>query len=163
VHGWWESKASIGRRAEAIAPFLAHLAEPFLERTRKQQQLILQLPETLPSLTSDRAYLKRILTELLQNACKYTPAEATITLSAHTTATALNICVSNSGTEIPTIEYDRIFDKFYRIPNNDPWKHEGTGLGLTLVRKLAERLGASTHVASSDNQTTFTLTFASAV
>ncbi|MBC7969359.1 MAG: ATP-binding protein [Verrucomicrobia bacterium] len=148
MHGWWESKASIGRRAEALTPFLAHLAEPFLEHTRKQQQqLILQLPETLPSFTSDRAYLKRILTELLQNACKYTPAGATITLSAHATITTLTICVTNSGTEIPTIECDRIFDKFYRIPNNDPWKHGGTGLGLTLVRKLAEYVGASIRVA----------------
>jgi signal transduction histidine kinase/histone H3/H4 len=140
--------------------FLAHIAEPFLERTRKQQQqLLLHLPETLPSLTTDRAYLERIITELLQNACKYTPAGETITLAARATATALEICVSNSGIMIPAIEYDRIFDKFYRIPNNDPWKHGGTGLGLTLVQKLTERLGATIRVASSDNQTAFTLEF----
>ena len=99
------------------------------------------------------------MTELLQNACKYTPAGETITLTAQTNETALAICVSNSGVEIPAIECDRIFDKFYRIPNNDPWKHEGTGLGLTLVKKLAEYLGASIRVASSDKQTTFTLEF----
>ena len=148
----------------AIAPFLAHLAEPFLERTRKQQQqLLMHLPETLPSLTTDRVYLERILTELLQNACKYTPSGETITLAAHMTATALEICVSNSGVVIPAIECDRVFDKFYRIPNNDPWKHGGTGLGLTLVQKLTECLGASICVASSDNQTTFTVKFSDVV
>ncbi len=144
----------------ALPPFLAHITEPFLERTQKQQQqLIIKLPEKLPPLTTDRAYLERILTELLQNACKYTPAGETITLSAHATATALEICVTNSGVTIPAIECDRIFDKFYRIPNNDPWKHGGTGLGLTLVQKLAERLEATIRVASSNNQTTFILKF----
>ena len=145
-----------------IAPqvFLRHLAEPFLERTRKQQQqLVIQLPDTLPLLTTDLSYLERILTELLQNACKYTPIGETITLVAQTNQTALEICVSNSGVEIPAIECDRIFDKFYRIPNNDPWKHGGTGLGLTLVKKLAEYLGASIRVASRNQQTTFTLEF----
>ncbi|XGV97495.1 MAG: GAF domain-containing protein [Leptolyngbya sp. BL-A-14] len=144
----------------ALQPFLSHLAEPFLERTRKhQQQMCLCLPETLPSLTTDLSYLERILTELLHNACKYTPAGETITFAADTTATALKIWVCNSGVEIPAIERDRIFDKFYRIPNNDPWKHGGTGLGLTLVKKLAARLGASICVTSLNKQTTFTLEF----
>jgi len=147
----------------ALQFFLPHLAEPFLERTRKQQQqLVIDVPETLPSLTTDLPYLERILTELLQNACKYTPTGETITLAAQATSTALEIYVSNSGIEIPAIECDRIFDKFYRIPNNDPWKHGGTGLGLTLVKKLAERLGASIHVVSR-GKTTFTLKFPSSV
>ncbi|MBW4470381.1 MAG: GAF domain-containing protein [Stenomitos rutilans HA7619-LM2] len=143
-----------------LQPFLAHLAEPFFDRVRRQQQyLIIRLPEQLPVLTTDRPYLERIVTELLQNACKYTPAGEAITLSAHTTATALDISVSNAGVEIPAVERDRIFDKFYRIPNNDPWRYGGTGLGLTLVKKLAERLGATIGVTSQQQQTTFTLEF----
>lgn len=148
----------------ALQPFLSHLAEPFFERTRKQQQqLILNLPDTLPSLTTDQSYLERILTELLQNAYKYTPAGENIILGAGTTSTALEIWTRNSGIEIPATERDRIFDKFYRIPNNDPWKYEGTGLGLTLAKKLAEQLGASLYVTSHDNQTTFTLEFSGLV
>ncbi|MBW4582612.1 MAG: PAS domain-containing protein [Tildeniella nuda ZEHNDER 1965/U140] len=148
----------------ALTPFLAHLAEPFLERTHKQQQqLLIEVPETLPSLITDRAYLERILTELLQNACKYSPAGETITLAAHATATITTIHVTNSGVTIPAVECDRIFDKFYRIPNNDPWKYGGTGLGLTLVQKLTERLGATIHFTSSDNQTTVTLEFLNSV
>ncbi|XHX78029.1 MAG: sensor histidine kinase [Stenomitos frigidus ULC029] len=91
----------------------------------------------------------------MQNTCKYTPSAETITLLARTIATVeadqpgnhlsasdrmLERSVTNSGVEIPAIERDRVFDKFYRIPHNDPWKHGGTGLGLALVKKLVERL-----------------------
>jgi len=86
----------------------------------------------------------------------------TILLADQATSTALEIYVSNSGVEIPAVECDRIFDKFYRIPNNDPWKHGGTGLGSTLVKKVAERLGASIHVDGC-GKTTLTLKFPSSV
>ncbi len=49
------------------------------------------------------------------------------------------------------------FDKFYRVPNNDPWKHGGTGLGLALVKRLAEQLGGTIKVESADLRTTFAL------
>lgn len=63
--------------------------------------------------------------------------------------------MSNSGVEIPVTECDRIFDKFYRIPNSDPWKHGGTGLGLALVKKLTEQIGGTVYVESGNGQTTF--------
>jgi signal transduction histidine kinase len=53
-----------------------------------------------------------------------------------------------------------LFEKFDRIPNGDPWKYGGTGLGLALVKRLVERLGASIQVESADRQTTFVITFA---
>lgn len=134
--------------------YLPHLAEPFLERIQQQQQyLAFQLPDTLPPFTTDQTYFKRLLTELLHNACKYTPAGETITVSAQATGAVLELCVSNTGVEIPATEYERIFDKFYRIPNHDPWKHGGTGLGLALVKKLAAHLGGSIQVASGAGQT----------
>jgi PAS domain S-box-containing protein len=141
--------------------FIPHLAEPFLERTRnQQQQLTLHIPENLPLLITDLSYLERIITELLHNACKYTPTGETIDLSVQVTASSIEIHVSNSGVEIPAAEGDRIFDKFYRIPNNDPWKHGGTGLGLALVKRLAERIKSKIRLISSDEKTTFIVEFA---
>lgn len=140
--------------------YLPPLIRPFVERTRQQnQQFVLQIPTDLPPLTTDLSYLDRTLSELLHNACKYTPPQETITLSAEATSTDLMIQVTNSGVEIPAVEYDRVFDRFYRIPNNDPWKHGGTGLGLALVKKLVERLGGTIGIESGNSQTTFMLTF----
>jgi PAS domain S-box-containing protein len=140
--------------------WLPHIVESFAERIHSQQQTLqLNIADHLPPLTTDVFYLERILIELITNACKYTPAQETITLSAQTTLTGLEICVTNTGVEIDPEEHDRIFDKFYRIPNNDPWKYGGTGLGLALVKKLADHLDASIHVKSGDRQTSFILEF----
>ncbi|MGG6294830.1 hybrid sensor histidine kinase/response regulator [Leptolyngbya sp. AN02str] len=165
--------------------WLPYLAEPFLERARSQtQQWEITVQPDLPPLTTDLLYLERILMELMQNACKYTPPNQTIRLEAHRIRSPLplldainrevnneptpyavetgdrdwvQINVINTGVEIPESEWERVFDKFYRIPNNDPWKYGGTGLGLALVKKLAHRLGATIAVSSLSQQTIFTL------
>ncbi|HEY9649454.1 MAG TPA: GAF domain-containing protein, partial [Coleofasciculaceae cyanobacterium] len=140
--------------------WILSIAEPFIERASSQQQdLRFELPSELPSLATDLSALERILTELLNNACKYTPSQGTITVSANATPKILEIRVSNSGVEIPEQELAHIFDKFYRIPNNDPWKHGGTGLGLALVKKLIEHLEGNILVSSYQGQTTFILQF----
>jgi hypothetical protein len=69
----------------------------------------------------------------------------------------VQIDVSNSGVEISTKELSRIFDPFYRIPNKDPWKHGGTGLGLALIRKLLVQLQGKIDVTSTQGWTTFTI------
>ncbi|GAB1545100.1 hypothetical protein NUACC21_77760 [Scytonema sp. NUACC21] len=124
-----------------------------------KQKLKLNIARGLPLLETDITDLERILTELLNNACKFTPAGGTIAVSVSKTADMVVLSVSNSGVEIPTSELSRIFDPFYRIPNNDPWKYGGTGLGLALVQKLVKHLGASIDVESASQKTTFTLKF----
>ncbi|WP_448564461.1 GAF domain-containing protein [Trichothermofontia sp.] len=157
-----------------LNPWIHHLVATFTERTRQQQQqLQVDIPDNLV-LETDATVLERIVRELLHNACKYTPAGETIRISAHSlqnigtpaaklstqrAIAKLRLCISNSGVEIPTEECDRIFDRFYRIPNHDPWKHGGTGLGLALVRKLVERLGGTICVNSRNQLTTFILEF----
>lgn len=147
------------------------VAEPFEERTQnQQQQLLYQFAPDLPVLITDAFYLERILTELLHNACKYTPAQERIIVAAEMSTNPdqapepvqnlvkhLKLSVTNTGVEIPEQERDRIFEKFYRIPNNDPWKYGGTGLGLALVKKLVECLGGTLELERTTGQTTFTL------
>jgi signal transduction histidine kinase len=124
-----------------LTTWISSQVESFITRTQQQQQsLILRLPANLPPFTTDTSHLQRIVQELLHNACKYTPPGETIRIaaSALTAQNLMELKIANSGVSLSALECDRIFDRFYRIPNNDPWKHGGTGLGLALVKKLVE-------------------------
>lgn len=152
-----------------LQDLLPHLIEPFEARARNQQQVLkIDLAPNLPSFNLDPLVINRIITELLSNACKYTPAGETISIAANIIQTNtdsepiqyLKVEIVNTGVEIPAEELPCVFDKFYRIPNHDPWRYEGTGLGLALVKKLVEQIDGSIHVDSQDNKTCFTLKIA---
>ncbi|GAA6617147.1 hypothetical protein NUACC26_029560 [Scytonema sp. NUACC26] len=143
-----------------LQSWLPTIVEPFRELTScYQQQLELNIADDIPLLETELADLERILTELLNNACKFTPRGGKIIVSALKIVDAVVLSVSNSGIEITAIEQQRIFAPFYRIPNDDPWKYSGTGLGLALVQKLTKHMGAFIDVESTSHQTTFTLRF----
>jgi signal transduction histidine kinase/FixJ family two-component response regulator len=144
-----------------LKSWLLKISQPYCERAIAQQQRLERVfvEEDLTVMT-DSSYLERIVGELLNNACKYTPPEGLITIEVTREGTNRVMRVINSGVEIPVGERDRIFDKFYRVPKNDPWKHGGTGLGLALVKKLVERIGATIEVESVNNRTIFTVKFA---
>lgn len=142
----------------SLQDWIPHIAEAFAERALSQQQsLQFDLPADLPPLTTDFSYMERILTELLNNACKYTPPEQIIIISAYVTEAGVRLSISNSGIEIPASELANVFDKFYRVPSNDPWKHTGIGLGLALVKKRVEQLQGTVEVTSQHGWTTFTV------
>ena len=121
------------------------------------QALFVTLPDDLPKLVSDLASIERVLTELINNACKYTPPDHSILISVTSDPpqNTLRFNVINTGIEIAAPERQRIFDKFYRVPSADPWKQGGTGLGLALVEKLVSHLEGQIKVESSHNQTAF--------
>lgn len=121
------------------------------------QTLSVTLPNDLPKLVSDLASIERVLTELINNACKYTPPDHSIHISATSdpAQNTLRFNVINTGVEISEPERQRVFDKFYRVPSADPWKQGGTGLGLALVQKLVSHLEGQIEVESSHNQTAF--------
>lgn len=139
-----------------LEDWLAPVIQPF-ENCLQQRQITLDLHITphLPTLISNSVSLHRVLTELLHNACKYTPPHETISLRVSSYSNSVQIKVSNSGVEIPQEELPRIFDKFYRIPGIDRWKQGGTGLGLALVKETITHLGGSIQVESGNGKTCF--------
>lgn len=140
--------------------WLPGVVETFEERIQyNKQNLQVNISPNLPPFLSDLLGLKRIMTELLNNACKYTPPGEQITVTADAEKSMIQLRVSNSGVEIPTDQLPHIFEKFYRIPNSDFSNRSGTGLGLALVKKLVERLGGQISVNSQNSQTTFTVIF----
>ncbi|MEH2057283.1 MAG: response regulator [Nostoc sp.] len=156
--------------------WLPHVAEYFQELAlARQQTLQVSVPSDLPPLVSDLASLTEIVSELLNNACKYTPPDGEMTLDVrviYTTKSLINdngesgvldnlqvpyfqITISNSGVIIPKKEQSRIFEPFYRIPQSDRWQQSGTGLGLGLVKKLVEYLEGTIEVTSFQGWTRF--------
>lgn len=155
---------------EALAPpeplnlreLLRKTTDAFQVRTRDCQQLLkVNLPETLPVIVADGVSLRRILVELLNNACKYTRSGGEICLKVREATgldqrPVLKFTIANES-EIPARNLPHIFDKFYRVPGSDRWQKGGTGLGLALVKKLVEQLQGSIIVNSEKGWTTFTI------
>ena len=141
-----------------LQDWISQVVKPFQVQAQRQLQILqVDIPPQLPPLTCDRSSLELVLTELLNNACKYTPTGEEIKVTARLVPDKLQLQVINSGVEIPTTELTSIFEKFYRIPNADPWKQGGTGLGLALVQKLVAHLGGTIQVESTHHQTCFTV------
>jgi PAS domain S-box-containing protein len=143
-----------------LSDWVTQVTSGFQARLNQQQlQLQIVLAPNLPALISDVVSLNRILAELLSNACKYTPPGECITISLQVLdGERVQLQVRNSGVEIASDELTHIFDPFYRIPNSDRWNQGGTGLGLSLVKKLMEVLGGTIDATSSAGQTCFTVT-----
>ncbi|MCL2932637.1 MAG: CBS domain-containing protein [Trichodesmium sp. MAG_R03] len=148
-----------------LTTWLPIIMEPFKSRVKERQQILKsKYPKQLPNIRSNNNSLGRILAELLNNACKYTQNGGAIKFSIEynqkksfsETPSLIKFIVSNPS-EIPESELPKIFNKFYRVPNADPWKQGGTGLGLALVKKLVEQLNGHIIVSSSNGWTTFTV------
>jgi signal transduction histidine kinase len=150
-----------------LLDWLPGIVESFCSRTTDQRQTLeVDIPADLPPMVSDRTSLGRALAELLNNACKYTPPGNKICLSVRYDGNPpsqpsdapklMRFTISNQA-EIPAAELPRIFEKFYRVPNADPWKRGGTGLGLALVKKLIQQMEGTIDVQSTGGWTTFTI------
>lgn len=140
--------------------WLPKLAKPLAEQAMGRQQFIeLEMAPGLPPLVSEPKSLGRIVAELLNNACKYTPPGERIVLAACCQNESIELSVTNYGTEIPPQEQSRIFEQFYRIPKTDRWNQGGTGLGLALVQKLVTHLQGTIRVESEQGRTCFRVEF----
>ncbi|MBU6228578.1 MAG: PAS domain S-box protein [Cyanobacteria bacterium REEB459] len=143
-----------------IRPWLLSWIDSFVTRAKSRDQTLEVATATaLPVVHVDRPSLERVLAELLNNACKYTPPGGRITLQVRAVPNSrdsqVEFILTNTGVTIPPQELNRIFDKFYRVPSADRWKQGGTGLGLALVKGLVSQLGGAIGVTSDRQVTCF--------
>jgi signal transduction histidine kinase len=97
--------------------------------------------------STDPVLLERLVRNLVDNAFKYTAA-GRVTLRAELAGSTVRIAVSDSGPGIPAAERERIFEEFYQIGNPERDRSRGLGLGLAIVRRLAQLLGLQVTVES---------------
>ena len=143
-------------RVEALLDRILILLEPVA--SQHNIRLDRQLDRDLPPILADADLLSRAVENLLSNAIKYSPDGTEVTVSAHADDDFLVIEVADRGYGIPAADLERVFEKFYRIPRVQDAGTPGTGLGLSLVREIAELHHGSAAVKSELNQgSTFSL------
>lgn len=106
----------------------------------------------------DRLQLVSALSNLVDNAIKYTNRGGTVSIAVHTDAQFVSIDVSDTGIGIPVRDLDRVFERFYRVDRARSRETGGTGLGLAIVRHVANNHGGEVDVRSREGEgSTFTL------
>jgi signal transduction histidine kinase len=140
-----------------IATWLPTTIEPFIHRAdTRHQALTTSMSEWLPTIATNRVYLTKILTELVNNACKYTQSggKISVEVDSNPNSESLTIAIKNQA-EIAEKHLPYIFDQFYRVPGSDRDQQGGTGLGLSIVQKLVQQLNGQIYVASINGWTEF--------
>lgn len=98
------------------------------------------LPDDIPPVSLDYLEIDQVLTNLIENAVHYTPAESPIEISVRADGGQVTVSVADHGPGIPPSNVERIFDKFYRVldAQRDAAHPRGSGLGLAVCRGLVE-------------------------
>ena len=113
-------------------------------------ELRMELEDLPPRLLVDPALLTQALSNLVDNAIKYTPEGGRVTVSGALAATRtgdrLDLAVADTGPGIPREHLARIFERFYRVDPGRSRDQGGTGLGLSIVKHLAESMGGTVGV-----------------
>jgi len=89
-------------------------------------------------IAGDQGLLRHAITNLVDNAIKYTPADGTITISVEEQDTAMVISVKDTGIGIAPADQARLFERFYRVKRRETVDIKGSGLGLAIVKSIAQ-------------------------
>ena len=100
-----------------------------------------EVPPRLPRMRADRDRAIQVLTNLLSNALRYTPAQGSVRMSADATDGAVRFAVTDSGMGIAPEDLPRVFERFYRTDKSRSRAVGGSGIGLTISRALVEAMG----------------------
>ena len=110
------------------------------------------IPPRLPPVVGTPTYLRRVLDNLIGNAVKYTPEGGRITVRLRRNGEQVALNVSDTGIGIPEDQLDRIFDRFYQVDGSATRAYSGVGLGLALVKQMAEAYGGHVRVESNQGE-----------
>ena len=130
--------ACVRRAADLLAP-AAQL---------KNQAVTVDLAAHLPPVPGSADYIERAVSNLLDNAIKYTPEGGSIRVAGRAANGSVMIEVADTGIGIPEADIPRIFERFYRVDRSRSRDMGGTGLGLSIVKHIASVHGGTVEVTS---------------
>jgi signal transduction histidine kinase len=114
--------------------------------------LSLSIEPGLPPVAADPDKVRQVLTNLVDNAIKYSPDGGAVTVEVNKRDHSLRFSVCDEGLGIAQAEQRRIFDKFYRVDPNLTRGVGGTGLGLYICRELVRRMNGTIWVESRERE-----------
>ena len=128
--------------------------------TQKKHKIELDIDMDIKDIYADKNGADQILTNIISNACKYTPDFGKISISAKNLDDFVEIKVSDNGIGIPKEDLPRITERFYRVEKGRSRAMGGTGLGLSIANEMIKSLGGSLKVESIFGEgTSITLLF----
>ncbi|HVA30688.1 MAG TPA: ATP-binding protein, partial [Gaiellaceae bacterium] len=141
----WASRLDSGQMRIAIescnAPKLARqVVEALRSHVPDSVEVSVQAPDNLPPVAADPDKLRQVLTNLIDNAVKYSPGGGRVLVDLSHTGNTIRFRIEDEGLGVPPTEQDRIFEKFFRLDPNLTLGVGGTGLGLYICRELVHRM-----------------------
>ncbi|XXR92803.1 ATP-binding protein [Sorangium sp. So ce406] len=130
----------------ALLADMVEEARPAAERGRLE--LALQVDPALDMVPLDRRKFEKIALNLLGNALKFTPPGGRVAVGLRALDGVFELCVEDTGPGIPADKRHLLFQRFQQIDASTTRKHEGTGIGLSLVKELTELMGGTLGVES---------------
>jgi two-component system sensor histidine kinase BaeS len=131
--------------AELVTTAVEASRDRYADRT---VTLTSQVQPNLPALWADPERLGQVLTNLLDNARRHTPAGGRVTLSARSAGQVVELLVADTGDGIPAEHLPHVFERFYRVDRARDRAQGGSGIGLAIVKALVEAHGGDVTAAS---------------
>jgi two-component system sensor histidine kinase KdpD len=132
---------------------VSEVVQPALQRARAAlapRPLEVALPEDLPPVAVDPVLASQVVDNLLENVARHTAPDVRVRISAAREGDSVRLRVEDGGRGIPPEAMQHIFEKFYRVPARRGSARKGTGLGLAVVKGMAEAMGGSVAASSSE-------------
>ncbi|MCK4617958.1 hybrid sensor histidine kinase/response regulator, partial [Candidatus Aerophobetes bacterium] len=165
IKNWLDmSRIETGRMLENLELLdlsqILHKTVDFLREKTKNKKITLEvnIPAHLPLIKGEKLSIERAFTNLIRNAIDYNREEGKISVKTKEEADYVVIEVSDTGIGIPKKDIPFIFDEFFRVKNRKTRHITGSGLGLSIVKKIVEAHRGSIEVRSEEGKgSTFTV------
>jgi two-component system sensor histidine kinase ChiS len=125
------------------------ITEEFKPRIdEKKLALKMQIPNDLPAVYTDEDKLRQVLVNLVGNSVKYTKKGEIEIIAKQTDPKFVTITIKDTGVGMSAQDREKLFDKFYRVPDEENKDIVGTGLGLWITKQLVKLMGGEIFVDS---------------
>jgi two-component system OmpR family sensor kinase len=146
-----EAKETIDFEEFALSGLVRSVHDDYAEILEARQiDMKIDVPENL-RIRGDRDSLQRVLINLVDNAVKYNEDRGRIEIAAEGKNNIVHLSICNTGKGIPKKDIDRVFDQFYRVEKSRSSQYGGSGLGLTIVKRIIELHRGNITIESEPN------------